>query len=174
MNKILLVGYMGSGKSTVGRVLAEKLGLLFFDLDTIIENSEHISVKEIFNTKGEIYFRKLEHTVLNKFLLENKDLPYILSLGGGTPCYANNHLVLQQDEISSVYLKTSIKALVTRLSSSKNQRPLVIDKTNEELTEFVAKHLFDRSYFYHQSKHIVLTDDKSTLEVVKDILQVLT
>ena len=174
MNKILLVGYMGSGKSTVGRVLAEKLNLPFFDLDVLIEQKEQKLVHEIFKTRGEIYFRKVEHQILNQFLQENLNQEYVLSLGGGTPCYANNHEVLQYKDIFSIYLKTSIKQLVDRLSASSNKRPLVTDKSNEELTEFVAKHLFDRSYFYHQSKHTVTTDGKITIEVVNEILALLT
>ncbi len=173
MNKILLVGYMGSGKSTVGRVLAEKLNVPFFDLDALIEQKEQKSVQEIFKTRGEIHFRKLEHQILHQFLRDNLNQQYVLSLGGGTPCYANNHEVLQYKDINSIYLKTSIKHLVDRLSTSSNKRPLVTDKSNEELMEFVAKHLFDRSYFYHQSKFTVTTDGKITSEVVNDILALL-
>ena len=173
MNKILLVGYMGSGKSTVGKVLAEKLNLPFFDLDLIIEQKEQKLIQEIFATKGEIYFRKVEHQILHQFIKDNSNQAYVLSLGGGTPCYANNHEVLQQDNIFSIYLKTSIKQLVDRLSSSSNKRPLVTDKSNEELTEFVAKHLFDRSYFYHQSRYTISTDGKKTMEVVNDIVALL-
>lgn len=171
MKKILLVGYMGSGKSTVGKELALVLNCPFYDLDDIIEQKEQLSIKELFVNKGEVYFRKLEHVVLNEFLNSHEN--YVLSLGGGTPCYANNHEVLKQDGIESIYLKTSISEIVERLLQSNNQRPLVLGKNKEELTEYVAKHLFDRSYFYHQSKHTVLTDGKTTHDVVTAILSIL-
>lgn len=173
MNKILLIGYMGSGKSTVGKGLANKLNLPFFDLDALIEQKEQKTVAEIFKINGEIYFRKLEHQILHQFLQDNINKGYVLSLGGGTPCYANNHEVLQREGIFSIYLKTSIKNLVDRLTASGNIRPLISDKTNDELTEFVAKHLFDRSYFYHQSKYTVSTDGKNNEEVISDIKNLL-
>jgi len=172
MHKILLVGYMASGKSTVGRKLADVLDIPFFDLDDIIEASEQLAIKEIFKSRGEVYFRKIEHLFLNNFL--NTHTNFVLSLGGGTPCYANNHEILQQEEITSIYLKTSISEIVSRLLNSNNQRPLVMDKDEEELTEYVAKHLFDRSYYYHQSKFTVLTDGKTTASVVNDITNILT
>lgn len=171
MKKILLVGYMGSGKSTVGKELANLLGCPFFDLDDIIIEKEQSSINNIFETKGEVYFRKREHVLLHDFM--DTHTHYVLSLGGGTPCYANNHEVLQRDDVISIYLKTSINEIVHRLMKSNNERPLVMGKDKEELTEYVAKHLFDRSYFYHQSKHTVLTDGKTTNEVVQDIASLL-
>jgi shikimate kinase len=167
MNKILLVGYMGTGKSTVGKELAMELSLPFYDLDDIISQKEQMSIKDIFDKKGEIYFRKIEHLVLQDFLKSNDK--YVLSLGGGTPCYANNHEVLLYDDISSIYLKTSINEIVDRLLKADSKRPLVIGKNKEDLTEYVAKHLFDRSYFYHQCKYTVLTDGKITSDVVTNI-----
>ena len=91
--KVVLLGYMGSGKSSVGALLASKLEISFFDLDAIIEEEEQLSVNEIFAKKGEIYFRKKEHSVLHS-LLEKKE-SFVLSLGGGTPCYFNNHEVIE-------------------------------------------------------------------------------
>lgn len=171
MKKIMLVGYMGSGKSTVGKLLSEKTEIPFFDLDEVIEKNEKKTISELFSEVGEIRFRKIEHETLNSFMTSHDH--YILSLGGGTPCYANNHLQLQKEDVTSVYLKGSIKELVNRLMPQKKLRPLIAHQSNEELHEFIAKHLFDRSYFYLKSKHIVSVDDKKPENVTDEIIQLL-
>ncbi|MDD3723627.1 MAG: shikimate kinase, partial [Lutibacter sp.] len=86
--KIVLLGYMASGKSAVGRILSEKLNIQFIDLDSFIEEKEQLSISEIFETKGEIYFRKIEGIYLQELL--NSKESTVISLGGGTPCYGNN------------------------------------------------------------------------------------
>ena len=86
--KIVLLGYMGSGKTTIGMKLAEFLDFDFLDLDHYIEEAEGVSIAEIFQSKGEIYFRKKEHDYLKKILSNKKD--FVLSTGGGTPCYGVN------------------------------------------------------------------------------------
>ena len=102
--KIILLGYMGSGKTTIGIQLARKLYLNFTDLDEFIEEKEQKSIKEIFKQKGEIYFRKIEHKYLKQFINENES--YVLSLGGGTPCYAGNlDLILKDKKSLSFYLQ---------------------------------------------------------------------
>lgn len=171
MVKIVLVGYMAVGKSTVGKIVAEKLKIAFVDLDENIEKKEKLSVSEIFANHGEIYFRKKEHLELKKWLENPNSL--VIATGGGTPCYANNHLLLNGDGITSFYLKASIPVLYERLLSESNKRPLVSGKTEEELKEFIAKHLFDRSYFYHQATHKVLVDGKTSQAVAEEILQLL-
>lgn len=167
MKKIILLGYMGSGKSTIGKILAEHLHLLFIDLDLEIEKKLNMSVKEIFKTKGEVYFRKIEHQLLHSIVAENDN--FVLSLGGGTPCYANNHLVLQEPGICSIYLKGSIKTLAERLEKEKEHRPVLNNNTDDTLETFIAKHLFDRSYFYYQAKHIITIDNKTLDELIKEI-----
>lgn len=92
MNKIVLIGYMGSGKSVIGKNISKNIGIPFYDLDEIIENEEQNTIKNIFRVKGEVYFRKKESQVFNDFLKNNDN--FILALGGGTPCYANNHQLL--------------------------------------------------------------------------------
>ena len=159
---------MASGKSTIGSLLAEKKEVSFIDLDNYIEEKEEMTISEIFDKKGEIYFRKQEHFYLKEIL--NKEESIVLSLGGGTPCYAGN-----MDVISSfkntvvVYLKASIHTIVERLIKEKNKRPLVSRLKEDELPEFVAKHLFERSYFYNQSKYKFSIDDKE-LSVIIDQL----
>jgi shikimate kinase len=171
MAKIVLVGYMAVGKSTVGKILAEKLKIAFVDLDENIEREENLTISEIFAKQGEIYFRKKEHLELKKCLENPNSL--VIATGGGTPCYANNHLLLNGNGITSFYLKASISLLYDRLLSESNKRPLISGKSEEELKEFIAKHLFDRSYFYHQATHHVSVDGKTSLAVAEEILQLL-
>ncbi len=170
---VVLIGYMASGKSAVGVTLAEKKGYTFIDLDQYIEQEEKASIGNIFKTKGEIYFRKKEHHYLNKLLSTASNV--VLSLGGGTPCYYNNMaLILAQDNVHSIYLKATIPTLVQRLKSEKQQRPLVAHlKTDEQLTEFIGKHLFERAQYYTQANTTILTDNKSLTVLVNEIANIL-
>lgn len=170
--KIILLGYMGSGKSTVGKILSEKTEIPFFDLDALIEEKEKTTIKQLFKDKGEIYFRKLESKYLSEFIQKSTD--YILSLGGGTPCYANNHEKLQLPDVQSVYLKVSIQELVKRLGKEKEMRPLIASLSEEELEDYIRKHLFDRNFYYHQAKLSLDTTNSTPEEVASVILQKLT
>ena len=167
MNKIILLGYMGSGKSTIARKLAQILNLNFIDLDQYIEENENISIKKLFEDNKEIKFRKLEHHYL-KELTSNSD-SFVLSLGGGTPCYANNHLMLQANNITSYYLRASIATLTARLKVEKDSRPILANQPDEEISEFIAKHLFERSYFYTHAQHTIIVDGKSIDAIVAEI-----
>lgn len=170
ITKIILLGYMGSGKSTVGRSLASKLGLEFLDLDDHIVNKEQISIPEIFEQKGEVYFRKKEGTYLAELL--ESDQAFVLSLGGGTPCYGHNmELVLNKGV--SIYLKLDLKTLVDRLIREKDARPLIADQTDEQLTEFVAKHLFERANFYEKAHYTLSAAGKTPDLLAEEILKLL-
>ena len=169
MKKIVLTGYMGSGKSTIGRLLADKLALPFIDLDFFIENEEGLTISEIFETKGEIYFRKIEALAFNQ-LLANKD-SFVLALGGGTPCYANNHLLLQSQHIHSFYLQLSVYELVRRLASEKSKRPLIANLSTNEIESFVGQHVLERSYFYGFAKEIIKCDELAVDEIVIKVFQ---
>ncbi|MGZ0016432.1 shikimate kinase [Yeosuana sp. AK3] len=167
---VILIGYMASGKSTLGRVLAEKLHYNFIDLDDYIINEEGTSVETIFKNKGEIYFRKLETKCLNKIIKEKNNL--VLSLGGGTPCYGDNMVnILSSKNVESFYLKASVSSLVERLKNKKSKRPLIAHlNTNEELNEFIAKHLFERHAFYNQAHVKISIDGKSKQEILNELL----
>jgi len=169
--KIILVGYMGSGKSTIGKHLSNFVRIPFYDLDEIIEKDEKKSIKSIFKENGEIYFRKIESKTFNNFIKENDN--FILALGGGTPCYANNHLALQNEDVNSFYLKASVDTLAERLNSEKENRPLISNFSETELNDYIRKHLFDRSHFYLESKHVISIDNRSIDEITNEILAVL-
>ena len=171
MKKIILLGYMGCGKSTIAKLLAEKVSLPYLDLDEIIEKKEKSTVKNIFSEKGEIYFRKLEHDIFSD-LMKNQD-SFILSLGGGTPCYANNHELLKGENIFSIYLNGSVATLYDRLINTNTERPLIADKSPEEMKEFIAKNLFDRSFYYNQARYKINIDDKSVGSVLAEIETIL-
>ena len=166
MKSIFLVGYMGSGKTTVGKKLALQLDLPFVDLDQIIEQKEGMSVAQIFSTKGEIYFRKKERDVLQNFL-ETTSSAFVLSWGGGTPCYANNHTFLVDNRFRSIYLKASLPVLINRLEQDKEKRPLLQNITN--LKAYIGPHLLERSYYYNFAQYKISTDQKSVEEIVKEI-----
>lgn len=171
MKKIVLLGYMGCGKSTIAQNLSKITQIPFLDLDICIEKRANLSIKEIFEQHGEIYFRKLEHEMFLKLLQSSENA--IIGLGGGTPCYANNHLLLQRDDIVSVYLKASIDTLYNRLVHNKSKRPLIANMDEDEMKEFIAKHLFDRSFYYNHAQHKVAVDNRTIDETVQDILDIL-
>nr|WP_315203795.1 shikimate kinase [uncultured Flavobacterium sp.] len=171
MKKIILLGYMGCGKSTIAQKLSGMINTPYVDLDEFIEKKVKMSIKEIFESHGEIHFRKLEHTYFLELL--NSPDEIIIGLGGGTPCYANNHELLIGDGVVSIYLKASIETLFNRLAANKSKRPLIADKTEEEMKEFIAKHLFDRSFYYNHAQHKVNVDSKTIEETVNDILNLL-
>lgn len=167
---VVLIGYMASGKSTLGRVLTKKLGYDFIDLDDYIEEKENISIKDIFETKGEIYFRKKETQYLNDIL--NSKAKLILSLGGGTPCYSNNmETILKANNAVSIYLKASIPTLIDRLKNEKAKRPLIAHiQTDDLLAEFIGKHLFERSPFYNQAETVITTDNKTENDIIEELI----
>ncbi|ELI6454733.1 shikimate kinase [Flavobacterium psychrophilum] len=171
MKKIVLVGYMASGKTEIGKLLSKKVNLPFLDIDYLIEESLSKTVNEIFEEKGEVFFRKKEHEVFKNKI--NSKQSFILSLGGGTPCYAENHLFLQKDDVISIYLKGSVATLVDRLKMNKDKRPLLKNLANDELAEFVAKHLFDRNFYYSHCKYTIIIDDKSPFDIVEEIYKIL-
>lgn len=162
---------MASGKSTIAKIVSTRLEIPHFDLDVLVENETNLSVSSLFKEKGEIYFRKVEHTLFKNLLKVNQSL--IISTGGGTPCYANNHLLLDAEDVVSIYLKGSIDSLYERLVLEKNQRPLVAEKAEDDLKEFIAKHLFERSFYYNQATFKVTIDGKNPEEIATEIINLL-
>lgn len=155
---------MGSGKTSLGKKLAKKLNLPFFDLDQRIEEQEHCSIDEIFNKKGEDYFRALETVVLKDTIATKPS--FLLSLGGGTPCFNNNMDIINQSG-TSIYLKYNAGILTSRLLTAKQKRPLIAGKNAEELKQFVEELLVKREPFYNQSKIIFEGATISIEEILK-------
>jgi shikimate kinase len=168
--KVILLGYMASGKSTLVNYLAKKLNIHNIDLDDYIIEKEGDSIKNIFSKKGEIYFRKLENVHLKELISSKKN--FALSLGGGTPCYANNMTLLEEIP-NSFYLKANLNTLFERLRFEKENRPLISELNDDQLKEFIAKHLFERSPYYDMAKHTIIIDNKTTEMIAENILQLL-
>ncbi len=167
---VVLIGYMASGKSTIGRVLAKKLDYNFIDLDDYIEATEKESISDIFETSGEIYFRKRETQYLNEIIANKNNI--VLALGGGTPCYGNNmETILKSEHVTSIYLKATIDCIVERLENEKDKRPLISHlNTKNELSEFIGKHLFERVQFYSRAKYAVDTNNKNKDAIIEEII----
>lgn len=170
---IVLMGYMGSGKSHVGSDLAQKMKMNYFDLDHYIEIQEGKTVSDIFQHYGEIYFRKKESFYL-KQVLDTQDNS-IISLGGGTPCFSDNIKILKSiSTVKSVYLQTSIDELAKRLFPERKKRPLIAHlETLEVLKDFIRKHIFERSYFYSQADYKINTDTKKVDQISKECISLL-
>lgn len=165
---ISLVGYMGSGKSHISKILSDKLGFRLIDLDKEISKRSKLTIPEIFEKKGEIYFRKLEREVLEEILATEENI--ILSLGGGTPVYYNNMEIINHNS-KSIFLKASVATLSERLLKQKDKRPLIARITDEDLPEFIAKHLFERNEFYGKSQFSVSTDAREPEAIVGEIIE---
>lgn len=168
---IVLLGYMASGKSSVSKSLGKELELPVIDLDNFIEEKEKCSINEIFESKGEIYFRMKEHQYLKEILERGETA--IISLGGGTPCYAGNMDLIHQYTKDTFYLQTSIPEIINRVKDEKSKRPLISKIADEDLPEFIGKHLFERNTFYQKSTHTIFTDKKTVETLVTEIKEFL-
>ena len=160
---VYLIGYMGAGKTTITKLLAEELHLPFYDTDQEIEKNQKRSVSEIFKKDGELYFRMLETELLNS-INQNS----IIACGGGLPIYNNNMGLINSKGIS-IYLKASNNCLFNRLKNEKHSRPLIENKTDEKLDIYIKNELQSRSPFYNLANHTILVDNKSTNEVLREV-----
>ncbi len=149
MTRIILVGYMGAGKTTIGRQLAMALNLQFYDLDWYIEMRYHKRVPEIFATSGEEGFRDLERRMLHE-TAEFEDV--VLSCGGGTPCFFDN-MDYMNSLAETVYLKATPETLAAHLRMGKTERPLIKGKTPDELLQYIRESLAEREPHYAKAKH---------------------
>jgi shikimate kinase len=147
VNKVFLIGYMGVGKSTIGKRLARLLGLPFHDLDSLIEEKSGMDVSTIFSSKGEAFFRERERFILNDFC--SRPEPFVMATGGGTPVDDRN-LELMKSSGRVVWLEMPLKMIIDRLLQGTG-RPLLADKSGEELMAFVEKHYAERLPRYEQA-----------------------
>jgi shikimate kinase len=149
MRRIILIGYMGSGKTTVGKALSKEMGMMFYDLDWYIESRMHKTISEIFAERGEEGFRKIEYNMLHE-VAEFEDV--IISCGGGTPCFFDNMDYLnRQGDV--VYLKATPETLYNHLLMAKVERPLLKGKSAEELIAYIAEHLKERAPYYEKARY---------------------
>ena len=177
MIRIIIIGYMGAGKTTVGHALSKQLGIPFYDLDWYIETRMRKSVAQIFSEKGEEGFRKIEYNMLHEVAeFEN----VIISCGGGTPCFFDNMDYLN-GQGETIYLKATPDVLYKHLKMGKTVRPLLLNKTPEETQEFIRQQLTQREPYYSKARHILdvnLLDNyekiKISVERIKDMLHLST
>ena len=150
MTRIFLIGYMGAGKTTLGKAFARAMGLTFVDLDWYIEERYHKTVRQIFEERGEDGFRELEKRMLHETgEFEN----VVISVGGGTPCFFGN-MDYMNAVGETVFLDVDVKVLFRRLKVAKQQRPLLANKTDEELMAFIVEALQKRLPFYSRAKYV--------------------
>ncbi len=167
---ISLIGYMGSGKSHISKLLSQKINFKLIDLDQQIILKHQKKISEIFAERGEIFFRKEEKSILEEILKLDDNI--VLSLGGGTPVYYNNMELINQKS-KSIFLQASVGTLAERLLRQKAKRPLIARLSDEELPEFIAKHLFERNTFYSQANFTINTNNKAPEEIVDEIIATL-
>lgn len=148
MKRIFLIGYMGAGKTTLGKALARRMNLSYIDTDHFIENRYRKKVGEIFAAEGEERFRNLEHRVLLE-IAEYEDV--VVSTGGGLPCF-NDNMAAMNRAGTTVFLDVPVEELAARLEISKNVRPILKDRTGDELAAFIKENLDKRRLFYEQAE----------------------
>jgi len=163
--RIYLIGYMGCGKSTLGKRLAKHLNLQFVDMDHYIEMRNHKTVPQIFAEDGETEFRKKERKALEE-LAEFSDI--VIATGGGAPCFFDNINLMNHTGIT-IYMNIDPAILADRLLHSKTERPLIKGKSKEELTIFIDEMLKKRNPFYSQAR-FQITEPDIELEVIQSLI----
>ncbi|MDH6356428.1 shikimate kinase [Parabacteroides sp. PF5-9] len=173
MTRIFLVGYMGAGKTTVGKDLAKRMGLAFVDLDAYIESRYHKTVSQIFEEKGEGGFREIEQKMLHEVALFED---VIISTGGGAPCFYEN-MTFMNAQGTTIYLKASVDELAKRLAISKHSRPILKNLSKAELHAFIATNLEKREPFYQQATIIfdaeVMLTETDIQSISEQIIQII-
>ena len=162
--KVFLVGMPLCGKSTIGKVVAEKLNFKIIDLDTEIIKSENQTIKKIFELNGEKYFREIETQLLNSIINKNKS--FIMATGGGTPCFNNNINLINKSGIS-IYIDTPIKKLEKRLINE-NERPLL---KNNPIQRKVFDNLYNERKIYYEKSKFKVSEDINTVEAIISIIK---
>ena len=158
---VFLIGYMGSGKSIIGRRLSTMLDICFLDLDNLIEEKTGMEINEIFKKKGENFFRKTEHRILLNYKFDSNS---IIATGGGTPCFYDNHKYMQSIG-NTIYLKVSFNEILNRLQSD-NKRPLLFNN-DLNLKNCVKEQIISREKFYLNSNYVIESDNISADQILK-------
>ena len=161
--RYFLIGFMGSGKSSIGKQLAKELNIKHIDLDNLIEESENITIPDIFNNSGETYFRKLEEKYLKETIKEDNIL---VSTGGGTPT-THGLMDVMNNIGETIYLECCTETLFERLRQDKEKRPMISNLSEENLKIFIEKTLSERKMFYEKSEHIFYNNtEKEKIEII--------
>ncbi len=148
MERVFLIGYMGCGKSTIGRYIAKDMGWRFIDMDDFVEKQIGCSISQFFADKGEDEFRKAEAQALKTLASEHNA---IIATGGGAPCHFDNIDVMRAAGLT-IYIKVEPQVLAARLKDAKNQRPLLAGKSDDELLDFISSQLKNREPFYSKAE----------------------
>ena len=162
-NKIALMGMMGSGKSTIAKLLSKKLNFVLYELDEIFEKQENTSIKEFFKNFGEENFRNIETNILENVIKKEK---FVISCGGGIILKEKNRKMLFSKDITTIYLEANSEIIYNRIKTNKD-RPLLLVKNPKEEIE---KILNSRIEFYNQAKFIIDTNNKTPDEITEEIL----
>lgn len=172
MNRIYLIGYMGTGKTTLGKALSEKLGYRFIDLDHYIQELYGKTVAELFSEYGEAGFREIENKTLREVAAFDDA---VISTGGGTPCFFDNMDVMNNSG-TTVYLKASPEALFNRLSipEHKEKRPLIKNMDEKDLLQFIAENLAKREAFYEQAHIVFETENLISRDSIDEHIERIT
>jgi shikimate kinase len=165
-SRIYLIGMMGVGKTTLGRQLAKLLNYTFLDLDRDIEEYENLTIQQIFEQRGEAYFRKAEHEALQRTASHSR---IIIATGGGTPCFFENMKWINEHG-KSIYLRANSAFILSRIGPNRGKRPLLRGLNDEELREFIEKTLALREPYYGEATHVANLPVKSLPEAVKSML----
>ena len=169
MIRIILIGYMGAGKTTVGKALAQNLHLPFYDLDWYIEERYHRTIPQLFAERGVNGYREIEREMLHE-VAEFEDV--IISSGGGTPCFFDN-IDYMNRQAQTVYLKASPEILFQHLKLGKVERPLLKDKTENEMKQFIQNTLAVREPFYSKARYVMDVNLLENYEKIKESVRLL-
>lgn len=164
--RIYLIGFMGAGKSFWGKRLAQAIGYPFYDLDSAIEDSQGVSINELFSSLGEEGFRVVEKECLH--LITESHADFVMACGGGTPCFLNNIEYLKRSG-KVVWLHPPLAVLVRRLIEERAQRPLLKDIEPEALSGFIQKKMADRRLYYEQAHYRVELEQVDIPALIKII-----
>jgi len=167
--RIFLTGYMGSGKTTVGRPLAKALGLRFIDMDHYLTDTRHKTIPELFEEFGESGFRNVEREILTELISLDE---VVIATGGGAPCFFDNMDAMNRAG-HTIYLQVSPEGLAARLKHGRDKRPLLRGKNDKELLDYIRTALSARETFYRQARIIVDCDGYSDQQITEKCRRVI-
>lgn len=165
--RYFLIGFMGAGKSRIGKQLSENLNLKYIDLDEYIEESENRTISDIFNNSGETYFRELEKRYLKETIKE-KDI--IVSTGGGTPTF-HNLIELMNEVGETIYLECCTETLFERLHNNKDKRPMISQLSDKSLRRYIENKMQERKFFYNKAKYTICNDNGICVNEIVKVLR---